>query len=53
VQAIHSQDIATESKNVSEDVDDNNDDDINFTVTNTGIIREIFLGTMMSLMKKI
>jgi hypothetical protein len=44
VQAIHSQDIATESKNGSKDIDDNDDDDINFTVTNTGIIRDnIFL----------
>ncbi len=38
------QDIATESKNDSEDVDDNNNDDINFTVTNTGIIRDHILG---------
>jgi hypothetical protein len=52
VQAIHSLDIATESKNDSKDIDDNNDDDINFTVTNTGIIRDIFLGMMMSPMKK-
>ncbi len=36
VQAIHSQDTATESNNDSKDVDDNNDDDIDFTVTNTG-----------------
>ncbi len=40
VQAIHSQDIATESKNDSKDIDDSDDDDINFTVTNTGIIRD-------------
>jgi hypothetical protein len=33
VQTIHSQDIATESKNDSKDVDDDNNDDINFTVT--------------------
>jgi hypothetical protein len=33
VQTIHSQDIATESKNDSKDVDDNNNDDIDFTVT--------------------
>ncbi len=44
VQAIHSQDIATESKNDSEDVDDNDDDDIDFTVTNTGIIRDNIFG---------
>ena len=40
VQAIHSQDIATESKNDSKDIDDNNNDDIDFTVTNTRIIRD-------------
>jgi hypothetical protein len=44
VQAIHSQDIATESKNDSKDVDDNDNDDINFTVTNTGIIRDNIFG---------
>jgi hypothetical protein len=44
VQAIHSQDIATESKNDSEDVDDNDNDDIDFTVTNTGIIRDNIFG---------
>jgi hypothetical protein len=44
VQAIHSQDIATESKNDSKDIDDNDDDDINFTVTNTGIIRDNIFG---------
>ncbi len=31
-------------KNDSEDVDDNNNDDINFTVTNTGIIRDNIFG---------
>jgi hypothetical protein len=44
VQAIHSQDIATESKNDSKDVDDNDNDDINFTVTNTRIIRYNIFG---------
>jgi hypothetical protein len=44
VQAIHSQDIATESKNDSKDVDDNNNDDINFTVTKTRIIRDNIFG---------
>jgi hypothetical protein len=44
VQAIHSQDIVTESKNDSKDVDDNNNDDINFTVTNTGNIRDKIFG---------
>ncbi len=44
VQAIHSQDIATESKNDSKDIDDNNNDDINFTVINTGIIRDNIFG---------
>jgi hypothetical protein len=44
VQAIHSQDIATESKNDSEDIDDNGNDDINFKITNTGIGRDNILG---------
>ncbi len=44
VQAIHSQDKATENKKDSKDVDDNNNDDIDFTVTNTGIIRDNILG---------
>ena len=45
VLAIHSQDIATESKNDFKHVDDNDNDDIDFTVTNTGIIRDnIFWG---------
>jgi hypothetical protein len=44
LQAIHSQDIATESQNDSKDIDDSNNGDINFTVTNTGIIRDNILG---------
>ncbi len=44
MQATYSQDIATEYKNDSEDVDDHDDDDIDFTVTDTGIIRDNILG---------
>ncbi len=44
VQAIHSQDIVTESKNDSIDIDDNDNGDIDFTVTNTGIIRDDIFG---------
>jgi hypothetical protein len=44
VQAIHSQDIATENYNDSEYLDDNDNDVINFTVTNTRIIRDNIFG---------
>ncbi len=44
MQEIHSQDIATESKIDSKDVENDNDDDIDFTKTNTGIIRRNIFG---------